>query len=453
MRLTTTTIEISLDEDQSKSFDDPTIFSVTFTAGMITDCKIHEEISLISEQLVPKSCEFSFHIYPDDWAKLSGYLKKNQKLKVSVHLKDDRYGIDKDLNMGIFYLRSWERGLNNISTIKSVGFLAVMDTKNSLSSYIYIPPGENVSNTKIHRTVEEWAQSFFSSQSEYELDPVYTSPNSVYLTGSSPHTTKKDRLKRVAFSIGAVIEENRDGKILIYPQEKNITFEIKEDRMIVPVKETKNNPVSTINIDTYEYTYKKYSGEEEDPYLPPNEVVFSGYLNAGTQRVYYNKPIRTVIASLLPTGITFNSTTAWNGSFTVNTAGNYEVRAWIYDETLTTVVYQSNVNNVENAISVKENQLVTSYNVSDLSNNLFDTYKFYVSFIDFKYISNGEEVGWFGSFQTNKTREAVGTIVSQDINVSGGLIVTAKAQISGFRNIVPNFTGEEYWTGEDFGLI
>jgi len=69
------------------------------------------------------------------------------------------------------------------------------------------------------------------------------------------------------------------------------------------------------------------------------------------------------------------------------------------------------------------------------------------------YISNGEEVGWFGSFQIDRSRLAIGTIVSQDIDVSGGLITSAKAQISGLKNILNRYTGSNYYTGQNIGLL
>ena len=434
MRVTHTTVNIYFNGNTPTAYTDE----------IITKCIIHEEISLISDQLAPKTCEFSLYLDPAEWGQTSPKLKRSLKVTVTVHLIDDVYGIDEVKPMGTFFVDSWEREINNISTIRSVGYLSILGSKNARGSSMYVPP--NVTPIpgygQVHRTVGEWFQTFFaqSGGAEYELDPSFTN---VSMVGTLPHTNMKDYLGRVAFRIGAVVEEDRSGKFLIYPQEKISTFEIEEDRIIPPCKETKNNPISTLKIETYSYTVPVEQTE--------TDVIFSGYLSTSDKVIYFDQPI--ALFETPPSGITYTGGNVWYKNITVSISGSYTLKGIPYREDKNSKIVQSTATTAENSIDIGGNQLITYYNVNSLSRKILETYQFYISTLEFKYISNGEEVGWFGSFQIDRVREAVGTIVSQDIDVSGGLITTAKAQISGFKSLLNRFTCQSSYTGVGFGLI
>lgn len=428
MRVTTPTIEVYTDTE-----------TITFDEETINKCNIHEEIDLISDKLVPKTCEFSIFILDDDWKILEPKLQKSQKIKVTVKLVDSIFGLDTTKTMGIFYIDSWNREMNNISTVKAVGFMAKLSEMNAAGSVLYVPP----TSVGTHRTVAEWAESFFDvTDTDYVLDSNLAD---LYLVGTLPHSSRKDYLRYVAFSIGAVVEEDRDGVFQIYPIEKNVAYEVEEDRMIPPVKESKINPIRTLRIDNYSYLAK-------DSLLGTEEVVFKGHLNVGENIVYYEKPVCDH-SQTLPSGVTVISERMWWSKYNVSTAGDYELKGWTYNELINPANYQDPTSTNESSISIGGNRLITSYNSETLSQSLFDFYNFFTNTLEFKYISNGEEVGFFGSFQVDRKRYALGTIVSQDIDVSGGLIVSAKALISEFKDVFNNYTGQSYYTGESIGLI
>lgn len=108
----------------------------------------------------------------------------------------------------------------------------------------------------------------------------------------------KDYLRRVGFVIGAVIEEDRNGRFLIYPPRKAATYQIEKNRIIKPVRETINNPISNIKIDTYEYIRPIFT-----PDTPGGEVFFSGYLESGEHDIYFDKPIAAVNLVTVPSEI------------------------------------------------------------------------------------------------------------------------------------------------------
>jgi hypothetical protein len=451
MRITDTSFEISLDDDQLKPFEDETIESIVFESGMITECTVHEEISLLSDKLVPKSCEISFHISQEDWDELILYIRKNQKFKITTNFKDDYYNINKNISMGIFYLDFWERGVDNTSTIKGVGYLSILDTKTRNGGYLYIPPTDTERGMRVKRTAEDWFRGFFSAAgiptTNYSIDGAYKAPNNIYLTGTTPNTTYKEQLRMVAFSIGAIVEEDRNGVIQIYPRERNVNYEITSDRIIRPVKETKNNSISKLKLDTYHY-YDK--GDQTTSNVI--ETVFYGYFPAGNHDINFDKPVYAF--DTLPPQVTINNRTPWRANLTVSESGHYALKGIYFDELINPSTYVIN-SSVENVAEIKGNSLITSYNEQSVAQNISDVYGFYKSMLEFNYISNGEEVGWFGTFQVDRDNEkkALGTIVSQDIDVSKGLIASAKFQITGFQKTANNYTGQNYFTGSEIGII
>ncbi len=119
----------------------------------------------------------------------------------------------------------------------------------------------------------------------------------------------------------------------------------------------------------------------------------------------------------------------------VSKSATYEIKGDFYDEVMASNGFDSLLVDKGDSLTIKDNQLITSYNVKTIASKLFARYLGYVTMLEFKYISNGEEAGRCGEFQTENTRSAIGVIVSQDIDVSGGLIVSAKANIIQNPNI------------------
>lgn len=103
--------------------------TLIFGDDKVKKCFIHEEIDLISDRLVPKTAEVSLLLDLKQWTVISAKLGKFQKLTVKVYIRDDAYSIDETKDMGIFYIDSWKRDENNILFIKSVGYLAYLDSR------------------------------------------------------------------------------------------------------------------------------------------------------------------------------------------------------------------------------------------------------------------------------------------------------------------------------------
>lgn len=449
MRTTNTKIEIFKDIEFSSGDEIIYVEELleTFEDDKIQKCNIHEEIDLISDKLVPKTCEFSIYLEDSDWRSLELKLEKFLRLKVTVKIFDDDYGVDETKVMGNFYLTSWDREINNVSTIKTTGYLGVLDNYN-ISTETF-PNRITGANSSLEDILNWLIQNEpVVSNCVFEIDPLIKDR---FVLGTCPIVTIKEFLRRLIFSFGATLEESREldekgrVKFLIYLREKTIEYEIEEDRMIAPIKETKPIPLTHLNFTTYLYT-------KDDNLLW--EKLFNDFLDIGQHELTMTAPQSRYAIESDP-NMHFVFTNPWEIKVDVLVAGTHIVQGMKYIETKINKnflnTYPEELS--KNSINIDGNQFITPDNAEYLAEQIFSYFNFYQNTLEFKYISNGEEVGWFSSFQVDKKRFAVGIIISQDIDVSGGLITSAKTLISGFKNISSNYTGQNYYTGSDIGLI
>ena len=405
------------------------------TDEYIKECHMHEEVDLISKKVVPSTFEFDVFVSDTDWELLQKELFKDQKLYAKIKYKNDSDTDFTDYVVGIFYLDHWERKEDKISSLSLVSALGILD-KVMFESEIY-------AGTTLHpsRTLEFIVAEIL--QYEGIANDINDSLKTSTIKGIIPTCTKKEALQRLAFSVGAVVEDNRDGKIKIYKPSSETVVQIEESRVIDELKDIKNEVVTGFDV-TYHTLYEKPIES------PTYDVLFSGNLPAGTTNIVTTKPIE-----FIETDWTITSEHAYSFNVTVDTAGKYEIFGLFYEtaEHIKQVRFSGMDGYPPNILKVEGNQLINDDNVTSLSNTWTDYYLNYRLSQEFPIIFKDEVTDSFIFYRGNPDYFNTGYLISQDIDLSGGLISKCKTIAVVKIPEKSEFMGQSMYGGSRFGLI
>lgn len=405
------------------------------TDEYIKECHMHEEVDLISKKVVPSTFGFDVFVSDTDWELLQKELFKNQRLYAKIKYRNDSDTDFTDYVVGIFYLDHWERKEDKISSLSLVSALGILD-KVMFESEIY-------AGTPLHpsRTLEFIVSGIL--QYEGIANDIDDSLKTSTIKGIIPTCTKKEALQRLAFSVGAVIEDNRDGVIKIYKPSSETVAQIEESRVIDELKDIKNEVVTGLDITYYTLYEKPITSEQYD-------VLFSGYLPAGSTTIVTTKPIQFIESD-------WEITSQQGNSFvvTVDSAGTYKIYGLFYEssENVKQVRFSGMEGYSQNVLKVEGNQLINADNVTSLSNIWTDYYLNYRLSQEFPIIFKDEVTDSFIFYRGNPDYFNTGYLISQDIDLSGGLISKCKTIAVVKIPEKSEFMGQGMYSGSRFGLI
>lgn len=402
----------------------------------IQECHMHEEVDLISKKVVPSTFEFDVFVDDIDWELLQKELFKDQNLYAKVKYKND-YDTDfTEYTIGIFYLDHWERKEDKISSLSLVSALGVLD------KVLY--QSEIFAGTSLHptRTLEFIVTEILKYEGISHIIYDETLGSST-IKGIIPTCTKKEALQRLAFSVGAVIEDNRDGVIKIYKPSSETVVQIEESRVIDELKDIKNEMVTGLDVTYYTLYEKSIISENYD-------VLFSGTLPVGSTTIVTTKPIQFIESG-------WNITSQQGNSFvvTVDSAGTYKIYGLFYEsaENVKQVRFSGMEGYSQNILKVDGNQLINADNVTSLSTIWTNYYLNYRLSQEFPIIFKNEVTDSYIFYRGNPNYFNEGYLVSQDIDLSGGLISKCKTMAVIKIPEKSEFMGQSMYCGSRFGLI
>lgn len=211
-------------------------YDMVLTGDELNGGKLIEQVSLMSNQLISDSLEFSIFNYESKFNLLNPndvmiYFTKGQSVSVEsgvMNLDTEEYEY---VNMGKFLLSSVTNS-EGMLKIKCYGRLNFLNEENFYSPFY------------TNETVENIAADILDGYSYY----VHENVASKTLTGYIPLQSKKEALKVLCIAAGAVAKEERDGAIYIFR----------------PTKELSNNQIVT--------ALTKYQANGLAPFLRGNEL-------------------------------------------------------------------------------------------------------------------------------------------------------------------------------------
>lgn len=202
--------KIELEITKAKPYAYCKLLEVDFGALLIFDgsqlqgSKLKEQVSLISNQLVSDSLEFSIINYDSAYNLLNPedvmiYFTKGQTVTAKAGVLDLSTNRYEYVNMGKFYI-SDVSNQNGLLKLKCYGRLNFLNEE-----YFYSPFYTN-------ETVENIVADILDGYQFY----VHENVKDIQLTGYIPLRSKKEALKVLCIATGAVVKEGRDGVIYIF---------------------------------------------------------------------------------------------------------------------------------------------------------------------------------------------------------------------------------------------
>ena len=239
-----------------------------------------------------------------------------------------------------------------------------------------------------------------------------------YVQGVLPRGNAKDAIQQVCFAIGAVIDDSRGKNIKIYHPDRNMDSTIGRNRKFQGKSSGElDEYVNGVSINVTRYLLKSEKTE-----------VFRGKLTAGRHDIYFTEPIKT------PTATNANihlGTPFYMWVEPVDPNEEVVVEAYGYD-TADFAITATEEPEVGQTPKTKEYSGLTMYNVDLLpyiARKLLEYHKLRQT-LSMSYLCGIEKVGeWVGVEDTWEAfKIAVTMIESQDIDLTGGFIATAKCR-------------------------
>jgi hypothetical protein len=383
----------------------------TFTGADIKSANVVERVDPLCVELPIGTCDLSLISTSDDFSIISptgNYetFQYKEPFSVAEIVGNDQYFI------GQFYLDDWENKSDKEVLLKCMDMIGILDT-------LPYRGGIWLDGTKT-------AQSLISDilgaiSAPYDLD---TTLNSIIIIGWIPVCTYREALQQIAFAIGAYVSCSRSGTIQIY---KTILADDVTSPAYTITKAQKG-------IDQLLTLKTLVTGAEitAHNYLPNSDAVelYNGSLVAGTHTIEFSEPAH----DLTITGGTITESGANYATITVASAGTVVLSGQGYTDTTQVYgVYNTTLstNTKTNIISIKEATLVSSANVVEVTQRVYDYYQQrYLQTV--KLYQPTAEVGKSVLIDTLYDQKIKGVMEKMKLNLSGGF--TAECEITGVVN-------------------
>lgn len=422
-------------------------FLNTFDSNEIIECKITEEVDPISNIVPINTCKLTVYSFDNIFNVLNDdgfydYLKDNQEFLI--------YGIidNRKFLIGKFYLDTWEGTKDNEATFNLISLLGILDrtkyTKGKLKKY-----------DSAYDTIEYILDGILT-QNQYEISDELNDIDIGYCLIKN-NISVKDALQVIAFTVNACIDDTRDGILKIYPQQKSTQFILSSNEIFRPVKITKNETVTGIDVSVYTYDENNFSIDNPSDIASYTSLAFDGVLASNERKTFlFDKPISDwgIIYK-------FNNDEEWYDwadyiegeySFTFRAskgAGHYLIRVAltqenvkIYSKRAETNIYSDvkpNIIKVDNNTVLRETERDSLGEIKGtlepFADNLMEYYKDSDLKIEFSFLFKSTvKAGAYGGIFTDYNKYCQGHIIKQDIDLTGGFISTCTA-LSTNRNL------------------
>lgn len=377
---------------------------VLFEGDSLINANLLEQVNLLSDELSINTVDFTVYSDDDKFNILNpqgvySTLQQRQSLNV-YEIKNDI-----QIDMGTFYIDSWQSKNDNKMEFKGIDLVGLLD-RIEFDGGMY----ENV-------TAETLIGQIMTSAgitSEYYL--IHDDIKNILLNGYIPVCTHREALQQVLFTIGAIANCARTDIINIERvQENGQPNPISRGNVFKGTKEIEQGEIITgVLIQAHNYT----QGAE-------NKKLFEGELPTGTHKILFSNPSFNMTCN----GATIQSSNANYVVIKVTTAGNVIVNGYEYiDNKQDILVANENLNGNEksNVLKIDSVNLINSLNAQTIAQRIIDYYngKFTTKF---KFIIDDEKAGDNVIVDENYGNTLNGYITELDIDLTGGYV--AKSEI------------------------
>ena len=403
-------------------------YELTFTSETIREAKVLEEVDPISAELRINTLDFTVYDPSREFNIL------NQKGKYSLFQSRQEIRAREIVNgfsidMGTFYLESKESQNEVEISFHAVDGLGIIDKTNFIKGKIY-------NNVTAQTIIDE-----IMASAGWEKYEIANELKNVRLSGYIGICSHRQALQQVAFAIRALVDCSRTNLIRIYRQNTSADIKIKDDRIFLDgEKVTAKEYISRVEITTHQY---ERSEERKD--------LFDGLLPAGLNEITFQKPAENLLASagtIVESGVNY-------AVIRMTEPGECKVTGNEYADMQSTFVRntdETQANETEKVISVKDATLVSNGNVYLLAERLFDYYSLRRS-LNIRYVLEAERTGRWVSVKSQYGMYINGGIESQEIDLAGGFL--SSASVTGYNTFETDFfyAGKEVYTGEKIGVV
>lgn len=351
-----------------------------FDVDEISELLALEEVNPISEELSINTMAFSVKNTSD----IDFLFQKMQPVQLF-------YGADL---IGTYFIESAERrGVNNwnINTQDSVG---------ALDYYTFY--GGIYKDKNARELIEE---IFAPINIPYEIDPIF---NNKTISGYLPIASLRESILQVAFVLGAAVDDARSDTIYIKPLSDDVVYEFNDEEVHTDGKTTVNQKVTSVTVTEYSYT----KGNEQ------NEIL-NTLLDVGTSTIKLDSPYHDFSI----TGATIIESNPNYVTFNVATAGTVVIKGYQYKANK---IEHTKKNpdlsrfDIDNSKSVSNCTLVTSANVNEILDRVYDYYMSLTE-VECKLPLKGVKVGDVVSVPTPYGDAITGRITSNSMSFGSKL--------------------------------
>lgn len=400
--------------------------NITIGSDKIKSATILEEVNPISNEISINNLDFTMFDESEDFNTLNPrgryeLLLRGQKVTVREFIDD------MVLQMGTFYLDSWDSDKQCFITFNAVDAIGRLGTTKFYKGRIYNQERAGIILDEIFES---------ATWSKYEISAdVYNT----LLSGYIPICSHREALQQVLFALRAVADCSRSDKIKIYRTEAAADLKVLYNRKFEGGKVGVRNYVSAVDLTMHEY---KLGAESKQ--------LFNGTLSTGTSLITFSAP--SSIQSI--SGGTLGEYGVNYAYVTVSADAEVTITGYEYIDN-TSILTINNKNTLtgaaDNVITVKDATLISKYNVYLVANHLMDYYALQRE-ANQRFICEAERSGRWISMKSQYGRFVTGSITKMSLDLTGGFI--ADATIIGYNSLEKEmvFTGEIY-TGEIMGVI
>lgn len=377
-----------------------------FEGDNLMSANILEEMDLLSSELSINTLDFTVYSVDDEFNIINptgfySLLQERQAFKVKELLLKQ----NKEIDMGTFYLDTWKNKDNKIMQFKAIDLIGIID-KTDFDGGMYF-------NVNFEDIIKEIMTSAKVEDANIEIQEDL---KQIKMTGYIPVCSHRKALQQVVFAIGAVIDCSRSNKIKIYTivdKEDNNTIE--QTNIFQGTKTVEQNDIVT-HVAITAHNYIKST---------ENEEVYKGTLNAGDNKVLFDKPVCDISC----TGGTIKEYNCNYAIVNCTTEKEIIITGHKYvDNTQIMAVELENINesNKSNTLKIESAYFINKNNAQTIAKKVLDYYKdTYTTGFDF--ISQGEQLTEDVAIESDDfSRQLVGHIKKLDIDLTGGFIASGE---------------------------
>ena len=383
--------------------------TVVFEGDNLISANIMEELNPLSDELSINTLDFVCFATDDRFNILNpqGVYQMFQKTQP---LKAFRVESGETIDMGTFYLESWENESQKSMRLKGIDLIGILD-KVEFNGGIY----DNVDATTLIESIFAKA-----NVTNYTIDGI----TGETITGYLPIGTCREALQQILFALGAVADCSRSDAINIYKLTDSATPKlIESDSILQDTKEIKQGEIVTgVSVKTHRYKLKR-----------ERETLYEEKLSQGTYKIVFDRPstnLQIENATINESGVNYAIiTTDGSGS---QTSGKYYgdrnvlITGNIYDDLTNTVtVIDAEEHEKTNVLTIDNCTLANSTNATDIAARVFAYYtSLYTNKFDM--ILADEKVGDNVVTERSEINELNGFVTKLDIDMTGGFLANAE---------------------------